>query len=514
MKSKLFIAGNRIIKALFFLFTGLALVFALTSPNLTIGDNAVFGTSTTFATTYFVIGIIALIIAFYCYPKVQQFFYWLFIKHRSITVAVFVLGVLAWQIVFVSFLHPAIGWDVSAIHDALTDTTNPEIIAYYSLNQNNLPILLWQHHLAEWFSTTSWLFFDYVTLFLVNLSAVFNLLTIRLLSKKYLLPAVYLHGIWLIVFPWIIVPYTDTWVLPFVSASIFFYGLMTKEALSATYKSLGAVGLGIAAVVGYFIKPSVLILLIAVCLIELVSFFAKKWQSKGRLVFLTLTLITAGMTYAVCQHQLDKQTYIAIDEERGIPMIHFMNIGLTKDGGYSPEDALAMAKLPTKQEKIDYSKEKIRERLHEKGFVGYVRFLWTKHKNNTADGTFAWLKEGSFIKDGETPDGEGFTRWLQEGYYLYGKRIADFRFVAQLWWVICLLMIVMGWKRQSKYEQMLRLSIVGGFMFLLLFEGGRSRYLIQFLPLFLLLASLSMDGSIHFLKRIFTLDQRAEGDKS
>ena len=45
-------------------------------------------------------------------------------------------------------------------------------------------------------------------------------------------------------------------------------------------------------------------------------------------------------------------------------------------------------------------------------------------------GRLRWLKEGSFIQEGETPKGKGFTRWLQEGYYLYGNRIADFRFMA------------------------------------------------------------------------------------
>ncbi len=48
-------------------------------------------------------------------------------------------------------------------------------------------------------------------------------------------------------------------------------------------------------------------------------------------------------------------------------MIHFMNIGLTNDGGYSAEDAQAMAKLPSKEAKIAYSKEKIHERLKERG---------------------------------------------------------------------------------------------------------------------------------------------------
>ena len=73
--------------------------------------------------------------------------------------------------------------------------------------------------------------------------------------------------------------------------------------------------------------------------------------AKRRIVLLMITLITAGGTYAVCNHQLENQQYIAIDESRAIPMIHFMNIGLTNDGGYSPEDAQAMAELPTKTSK-------------------------------------------------------------------------------------------------------------------------------------------------------------------
>ncbi|MCW3744893.1 hypothetical protein OM428_08395 [Enterococcus gallinarum] len=91
MKSKFFIAGNRIINGLFCLFFGLTLIFALISPNMTIGDNSVFGTSTTLATTFFVLGSIAFIIAVYCYPKVQQFLTWLFVTHRYGTVTVFVL---------------------------------------------------------------------------------------------------------------------------------------------------------------------------------------------------------------------------------------------------------------------------------------------------------------------------------------------------------------------------------------------------------------------------------------
>ena len=39
-------------------------------------------------------------------------------------------------------------------------------------------------------------------------------------------------------------------------------------------------------------------------------------------------------------------------------------------------------------------------------------------------------------------------------------------------------------KKQISYREIIiKLTIIGAMMFLLLFEGGRSRYLIQFLPL-------------------------------
>lgn len=40
----------------------------------------------------------------------------------------------------------------------------------------------------------------------------------------------------------------------------------------------------------------------------------------------------------------------------------------------------------------------------------------------------------------------------------------------------------------------LKLSIIGSLMYLLLFEGGRSRYLIQFLPQIILLSGIYLNA--------------------
>lgn len=45
--------------------------------------------------------------------------------------------------------------------------------------------------------------------------------------------------------------------------------------------------------------------------------------------------------------------------------------------------------------------------------------------------------------------------------------------------------------------------MVGGFLFLLLFEGGRSRYLIQYLPCLLLLATFSFDRAVANVRQLW-----------
>lgn len=61
-----------------------------------------------------------------------------------------------------------------------------------------------------------------------------------------------------------------------------------------------------------------------------------------------------------------------------------------------------------------------------------------------------------------------------------------------------------GSRSRKKIIQVLRLATIGGFLFLLLFEGGRSRYLIQFLPLFLISASLLAKSSMVRFRQLFS----------
>lgn len=139
--------------------------------------------------------------------------------YQSGWLGMLVLGILLliWQIFFVVATHPAIGFDVNMLHQALLNPNQAKVRGYFSQNYNNLPILLLQNWVLTKFHSTSWMVIDSVTLFLVDLSALINIVTMYLISKDKVKLLWYLQIIFLSFFPMIIIPYTDTWVLPSVS---------------------------------------------------------------------------------------------------------------------------------------------------------------------------------------------------------------------------------------------------------------------------------------------------------
>lgn len=487
-------------RVLFFL----TLFFALTSPNIILGDNATFGTSTTMLSTGLVIGIVAILVMNYAYPSIHDWLVNVLVTHQLVTSSLMLVVVLAGQIFFVSFVHPVSGFDSGMLHYAAVSAKHVQevgVTSYYSLNQNNMPIMLFMHWLVQLTGQTSWLFFDFVTLLFVDLSAIFNLMSVWLVRPKALGPAMYIHAGWLAVFPSIIMPYTDAWGLPLVSFYLMCYFAMRKRTLHPLIRALAANGFGITVMLTYFMKPSSIIPVIAIGIIEGLMWLIKRQSIGLEAMFVAFALLvmvgeSAIYTYRYTNDKIENQTYIQLDKSRSIPAIHFMAMGVYGQGGYSEKQAIQMAVLPTKKQKTDYSIEMLTKRLKKLGPMGYLKFLIKKQRNNTADGTFGWLKEGHFFRENQKPSNKGISNKLKNYIYLYGRHIADFRFAAQLWWIVLLAIIALGFGPRRTVIQILRLAMVGGFLFLLLFEGGRSRYLIQYLPCLLLLSTFSFDRAV------------------
>lgn len=501
---KIFQMGNSLLMWLFSIFFFATLIFAITSPNLIVGDNDKTGAGTTIVTAVGIILVIILIIALLTSNHFKQWTYQVFVKRQKLTASILFVLLVLWQISFVWCVHPPIGFDVGAIHEALHKPFSPELTGYFSLNYNNLPLLLVQHFFATVLHSTTWLTFDLLTLGWVDLAALLNILSVWLIDARKVVAATYIQIAWLAFFPMIIVSYSDTWVLPLVSGYFLFYCLMRRKDFAWWVRTLAALGFGITVSAAYFIKPSAIVGVIAIGLIEILFLFKTATTQRPRKSWLLMVVLLAlGGSYWGINQAIQHQKYIVYHAERQIPAIHFISMGLSGDGGYNPADALQMAKFKTKAQRTRYSEKLLVQRLKKKGAVGYAKFLVKKHQNNTSDGTFAWVKEGHFINENPIPKGKGWAGQLRQFVYLYGKRLGDFRFWAQAWWVIWLVLIAFGWRDQRKITQVMRLTILGGFMYLLIFEGGRSRYLIQFLPAYLILAPLVYDQTFEFFKRVY-----------
>ncbi|WP_461215071.1 TIGR03766 family XrtG-associated glycosyltransferase [Lacticaseibacillus sp. GG6-2] len=512
MGKRLFDWGQRGINGIFMVLFGATTLFAIIHPNLIVGDNWKTGAGTTIVTAIGLIIALAVAIALYAYPRFRRGCYWLFVDHGRVSACVLLAAVVVWQLVFVTTLHPPIGWDAGALHQTLTDTTSNNLRSYYSQNFNNLPILLVMHTLAQWLHSTSWLTFDYLTLVMVDLSAVANLVAIWLLAPRQLTTGLYVHALWLSLFATIIVPYTDAWVLPLVSLMFVGYALMRRE--SWWFSLFGAALLAASTVAAYFIKPSAIVPFLAIVVISILYALRGRRGSWRVAICLLVMAGVGGGSYVVANRAIKQQTYIQVNPGRAIPAVHFVSMGMSGQGGYNARDALMMAVLPTKKARSAYSVRKIKQRLGNMGVLGYLQFLVHKHYNNTADGSFAWDKEGSFINSNPKPKpGPGLKNHLQQYVYLYGTNLGDFRWWSQALWVIALGLIFLAYSDQHRVMQLLRVTIIGAFLYLLAFEGGRSRYLIQYLPAFLIMATLAAPTSLRRLQRLFAWGRKPIADE-
>lgn len=506
MRQKLYNFTTRSIKLFFYFLFTLAFIFALTSPNLILGDNHINGIGTTIVTTVILIIAFVIGLTLYISPGAQLFAHRVFVEQRWHTATYcFLLAIFA-QAFLITFIHPAIGFDTSAVHNAIRNPNTIANIGYFSVNPNNLDLLLIQHWVAQQFHQTSWLFFDIVTTFLVDLSAVLNILSIAAINKDRVPTGLYIHALWLVCFPSILVPYTDTWALPFVSAYLLCYCVTAYSTAPKLLKGITALLFGIFAVAAYFIKPSSLIPVIAIAIIEVIHLllYPRKHQWWWIMLLAIFFVGSTAGSYHVEQQIVKNQTLIRIYSFRAKPMVHFINMGLSGHGGYNAHDSLVMVSTMSKKKRIAYSENSIKKRLKKMGPTGYLKFLFMKHRYNTADSSFGWAMQDDALVGNPPPTKKpGIRRTIQEFIYLYGNNLGDFRFMTQIWWVLGLGLILFAWRDNRKVLQVLRLAILGGFLFLLGFEGGRTRYLIQFLPVFLLLATLGFTAATQEFKHWF-----------
>lgn len=276
--------------------------------------------------------------------------------------------------------------------------------------------------------------------------------------------------------------YTDTLVLPLVAGILLCCQMLEewqKEKGVKYYLILCAVGF--LTWFGYGLKPTVAIISIAYFLYMLVT---KDWKRGILNTLLIMSVFGACLlTFNIVVDKAEIVDQTNYDEEN-FPYEHWIMMGLKGRGNYCHKDRLYTSSFKTKSEKQKGDIKMIKERLKGYGMLGLLI-----HQYNKA--VFTW-SNGKYDMEFHLQRQPRRYSWLRSLFFkkgslypLYDKYCTIYHFVV-LFLIMC--SIVYGFLRhETDSAVMWKMALFGLFLFLSIWET-KSRYVMQFVPVMLLVA--------------------------
>lgn len=279
--------------------------------------------------------------------------------------------------------------------------------------------------------------------------------------------------------------YTDTLSMPFVIIPLFLYisALKTKRTAGRYIYLILSAALVFA---GYSLKGSAAIILIGAVVFLFLSVPAKRafaCMSTVIGVFLVCMLAFNSLV-AVLNFAPPEQL-----NERQYPVTHWIMMGLKGNGGYNRADSNFTDKSGTYDEKKAANIEEIKKRLKDYGPVGLLSHL-------TEKGTWTW-SDGTYYISNHIWNEPHRPNILHQFLLRNGRYHGSFVFASNMFHLMTLLMICLSAltsiiRPRMNFSVLLKGLIFGVFLFFLVWEA-RPRYLLNFAPVYLLVAA---DGII------------------
>lgn len=416
-------------------------------------------------------------------------------NYKNIIFKIGILSIIVFivQVLVSYYMYFVVGWDVHVLVTNATQLANGGELSqgYFSIYPNNLFLVIifsWIMRIGKLLiPSNSYFFLIIVTNFIVNVSC---FITIKVLKKliensKVILFIYILMIPFILLSPWITVPYSDAWGMIFPILLIYVY---LEKDISYYLKIFLMICI---CLIGYFVKPTVIIVMIAIVIIEFLNLDLKiQWKKILKCLFCCLCAV--GMSFGIKNIMISSTGFVQ-EKNLEMPLTHFMMMGLNpkSKGVYSRDDYNYSMSFLTKEERTEGNIKMIKERLSDYGVSGYMKLLICKNMSNYNDGTFSWEQEGGFHFPGSQPN-TWTNQLLANFYYANGDYYQCYLVITQIIWMLVLVLSVLAYLCKRKECSVIILSIFGLSLFLLLFEC-RARYLFLYLPLFMVLAGVGLN---------------------
>lgn len=282
--------------------------------------------------------------------------------------------------------------------------------------------------------------------------------------------------------------YSDTMSMPFIGLTLW---LMAE----ANHTSKKVYGLrffaGISAAVGILLKGSVWVLVIAS--IIYLSLRERCWKEKGKEILCLLAgVVLVTQAWSIKSNNLSWLNTKESDRYE-LPAMHWVMMSAHGDGGYHQSDLDYSLSFETLDERKEAIADRLVQRIKDQGTVRYLKTVLRKISLTFYDGTYCQKShlrkfDGQIIGAIVNPD---------SGIFLIIK-IVSLSILSAVYLAILASGLINA-KRGTAFELLLNVCMFGLVLFFAIWET-KSRYLLNYTPMFLLIASLAIDDLAVYVK--------------
>lgn len=354
-------------------------------------------------------------------------------------------------------------------------------ILYFGRYANNYPFTVILYYLfkgMDFFGLTCYTsVLMVINVLLIDISGVFAVKLMRMLKGD-------IWGVKLLVlfllcpttYVWIVFTYTNTFSMPFIMGTLYFGIKAMRKRRRRVRNIVIAAVLG---AVGYQIRPSTIVPIIAVILGILFALRIRRFREKCVLIGIILVIFTGVMLLSsnICKTHLKNP-----DMDKTFPFTHWLMMGMNpKENGFvNRKDVEFTMSFPTKEEKMRQNIRQMKSRLVKMGPRGYAALLAKKLQMVWGLGTDGY--QGYYV------NGENISGVHK---YLFGDKGGLARIYCQIFrctiFLFALLSILFQLRKKGVEEFfIISLTALGVIAFFLLWETNK-KYNICFMELFLIL---------------------------
>ncbi len=341
-----------------------------------------------------------------------------------------------------------------------------------------------------------------VNILAVNLAILFAvLLAKRLYGGRHAVVVLIMCAAFMPFYTYIAYYYTDTLSMPFITGGLYLF-YTAQNARTRRKRYILTAVCGAVLLLGELLKGSVVLILPVLIIYAVLRFGLKRAAATVLCLLIGFGTLFSGFNYVLKPAVIPPE----LSQEYEYPYTHWVMMGLKGNGDFSKPDSQFTTLAGDKDAKTAANLERIFNRFNRMGPDGTLAHFDNKAVWTWQDGTYYVshpidsYKTRSFLHDFLLMDGEYYFI-----FYAYSCAYQLF---------LIFMMIISGLRiircRRASFRLVLMLSVAGIFVFLLFWET-RPRYLLNFTPVFILLASDGMSLFSEAFEKIFTKKCKKQG---